>query len=245
MASWRGSIGSPNAAREVGRALARNPVPIVVPCHRILAKGRRIGGFSAPGGTLTKERLLALEGAHVAAETPLLPGLLDSTDDRPSCSPASARFRARRSIRPGRWSWRWRGCATRRWRNMRRVAHVFPTSYAAVDRELPALLARERPDVLLMFGLAAHRRHISIETRARNAISRAVPDASGQLPAASLIVAGRARRAAVAGAGAAAPGRGTRDRDAGSAVGRCRQLSLQLSVLARRRGGGAGPAARA
>jgi methylated-DNA-[protein]-cysteine S-methyltransferase len=71
-------IGSPDAAREVGRALARNPVPIIIPCHRILAKGRRIGGFSAPGGTLTKERLLALEGAHVEAETPLLPGLLES-----------------------------------------------------------------------------------------------------------------------------------------------------------------------
>jgi methylated-DNA-[protein]-cysteine S-methyltransferase len=70
-------IGSPDAAREVGRALARNPVPIIIPCHRILAKGRRIGGFSAPGGTLTKERLLVLEGAHVEAGTPLLPGLLD------------------------------------------------------------------------------------------------------------------------------------------------------------------------
>jgi methylated-DNA-[protein]-cysteine S-methyltransferase len=71
-------IGLPDGAREVGRALARNPVPIVIPCHRILAKGHRIGGFSAPGGTLTKERLLALEGAHVEAETPLLPGLFES-----------------------------------------------------------------------------------------------------------------------------------------------------------------------
>jgi pyroglutamyl-peptidase len=75
-------------------------------------------------------------------------------------------------------------------RNVRRVAHVFATSYAAVDRELPALLARERPDVLLMFGLATHRRHVSIETQARNAISRAVADASGALPAASLIAPG-------------------------------------------------------
>jgi pyroglutamyl-peptidase len=75
-------------------------------------------------------------------------------------------------------------------RNVRRVAHVFPTSYAAVDRELPELLARERPDALIMFGLAPRRRHISIETRARNALTRAVADASGQLPAASMIAPG-------------------------------------------------------
>jgi methylated-DNA-[protein]-cysteine S-methyltransferase len=68
-------IGSPGAARAVGRALARNPVPIVVPCHRVLAKGHRIGGFSAPGGIFAKERLLALEGVCVPAGTPLLPGI--------------------------------------------------------------------------------------------------------------------------------------------------------------------------
>jgi pyroglutamyl-peptidase len=72
-------------------------------------------------------------------------------------------------------------------RGIRRVAHVFPTSYAAVDRELPALLARERPDVLLMFGLAPRSRHIRVETRARNALTGMVPDASGHVPAASMI----------------------------------------------------------
>jgi pyroglutamyl-peptidase len=72
-------------------------------------------------------------------------------------------------------------------RNVRLVAHVFQTSYAAVDRELPALLARERPDALLMFGLAPRRRHISIETRARNALTVVVADASGHLPAAGMI----------------------------------------------------------
>ncbi len=66
-------IGSPGAARAVGRALGRNRVPIVIPCHRILAKGHRIGGFSAPGGAFTKERLLALEGVRA---TPLLPGFV-------------------------------------------------------------------------------------------------------------------------------------------------------------------------
>jgi methylated-DNA-[protein]-cysteine S-methyltransferase len=68
--------GSPGAARAVGHALSRNPVPIIVPCHRILAKGRRIGGFSAPGGTFTKKRLLALEGVQLEADAPLLPGFI-------------------------------------------------------------------------------------------------------------------------------------------------------------------------
>src|ERR1700719_1889149 len=62
-------------------------------------------------------------------------------------------------------------------RHIRRIAHVFPTSYAAVDRELPELLARERPDVLVMFGLASRRRLIRVETRARNALTGAVADA--------------------------------------------------------------------
>jgi pyroglutamyl-peptidase len=62
--------------------------------------------------------------------------------------------------------------------NIRRVAHVFHTSYAAVDRELPALLARERPHALVMFGLASGTRHFRIETRARNALTGAVPDAT-------------------------------------------------------------------
>jgi pyroglutamyl-peptidase len=69
----------------------------------------------------------------------------------------------------------------------RRVAYVFATSYAAVDRELPALMARERPDVLIMFGLAGRSRHVRIETRARNAIGGMVPDASGHLPSARMI----------------------------------------------------------
>jgi methylated-DNA-[protein]-cysteine S-methyltransferase len=68
--------GAPDAARAVGHALSRNPVPIIVPCHRVLAKGHRIGGFSAYGGAIAKERLLALEGVHVDAGTPLLPGFI-------------------------------------------------------------------------------------------------------------------------------------------------------------------------
>lgn len=55
----------PEAAREVGQAMARNPVPLFVPCHRVLAAGGRVGGFSAPGGSAAKRRMLALEGVVV------------------------------------------------------------------------------------------------------------------------------------------------------------------------------------
>ncbi|MFO0678164.1 MAG: methylated-DNA--[protein]-cysteine S-methyltransferase [Polyangiaceae bacterium] len=54
--------GSPGASRAVGQAMAKNPYPIVVPCHRVLAAGGRAGGFSAFGGRDTKSRLLACEG---------------------------------------------------------------------------------------------------------------------------------------------------------------------------------------
>ena len=72
----------------------------------------------------------------------------------------------------------------------RRTAHVFHTSYEAVDRELPLLLMRNKPDVLVMFGLASRTRHVRIETRARNALSRVIPDASGIMPRSASIVAG-------------------------------------------------------
>ncbi|HZP79623.1 MAG TPA: pyroglutamyl-peptidase I [Pseudolabrys sp.] len=73
----------------------------------------------------------------------------------------------------------------------RLVAHVFATSYAAVDRELPVLLKRYQPRVLLMFGLAARTPHVRIETRARNAISALLPDVGRNLPVARAIAAGR------------------------------------------------------
>jgi methylated-DNA-[protein]-cysteine S-methyltransferase len=57
-------IGSPGAARAVGQALGRNPFAIVIPCHRVLAAGGKIGGFSANGGITTKLRLLGIEAAH-------------------------------------------------------------------------------------------------------------------------------------------------------------------------------------
>src|SRR5437016_7044234 len=57
------TVGS--APRAVGRACGKNPIPIVIPCHRVLAKGG-MGGYSGEGGLVTKQRLLALEGALLA-----------------------------------------------------------------------------------------------------------------------------------------------------------------------------------
>jgi O-6-methylguanine DNA methyltransferase len=57
------AAGSPKSARAVGQAMRRNPFPIVVPCHRVLAAGGRVGGFTAEGGIVTKQRMLEIEGA--------------------------------------------------------------------------------------------------------------------------------------------------------------------------------------
>lgn len=58
---------SPEAARDVGQAMAKNPVPLIIPCHRVLAAGGKIGGFSAPGGSTAKARMLELEGVSLTA----------------------------------------------------------------------------------------------------------------------------------------------------------------------------------
>jgi methylated-DNA-[protein]-cysteine S-methyltransferase len=67
-------------ARDVGIAMGQNPLPIVVPCHRVLAANGKLGGFSAYGGAATKAKLLALEGVRIAPgrgdrDAPRLPGL--------------------------------------------------------------------------------------------------------------------------------------------------------------------------
>ena len=68
-------IGAPGAAQAVGAALGRNPVPIIVPCHRVLASGGRSGGFTAPGGVATKFRMLEIEGARRSGEAGLFDAL--------------------------------------------------------------------------------------------------------------------------------------------------------------------------
>ena len=55
--------GHPRASRAVGGALGRNPVPIIIPCHRVIAQGGRLGGFT--GGLPTKRILLGLEGSRL------------------------------------------------------------------------------------------------------------------------------------------------------------------------------------
>ncbi len=60
--------GSPRAARAVGNIMARNPLPLIIPCHRVVGSGGKLGGYSAYGGTAIKQRLLDLEqGRHSAA----------------------------------------------------------------------------------------------------------------------------------------------------------------------------------
>lgn len=58
-------LGDVNLSRAVGQAMGANPIPVIIPCHRVLASDGRPGGFSAPGGATAKVRMLALEGVHV------------------------------------------------------------------------------------------------------------------------------------------------------------------------------------
>jgi methylated-DNA-[protein]-cysteine S-methyltransferase len=60
----------PEAARDVGQAMAQNPVPLIIPCHRVLAAGGKVGGFSAPGGAGSKLKMLALEGIDLSPPPP-------------------------------------------------------------------------------------------------------------------------------------------------------------------------------
>jgi methylated-DNA-[protein]-cysteine S-methyltransferase len=75
-------LGNAQLARDVGEAMAKNPFSIVVPCHRVLAAGGKLGGFSAHGGARTKLRLLSIEGVQLPGTTPLFARLErgDSSD---------------------------------------------------------------------------------------------------------------------------------------------------------------------
>jgi pyroglutamyl-peptidase len=102
-----------------------------------------------------------------------------------------------------------------------RAAHVFATTYASVDRDLPKLIA-QKPDIVLMFGLAGRRRYLCIETRARNAVSLLFPDADGHRQQRGVIALrgpaarqGNAPVASLAGATRASPRPARLSRDAG------------------------------
>ncbi len=62
-------LGDKTLARDVGQAMGENPTPVVMPCHRVLAADGKAGGFSAPGGVVTKLRLLSIEGAAPGGPT--------------------------------------------------------------------------------------------------------------------------------------------------------------------------------
>ncbi|MCT8971274.1 methylated-DNA--[protein]-cysteine S-methyltransferase [Microbaculum sp. A6E488] len=70
-------IGEPGAAQSVGQAEGANPFPIIVPCHRVLAAGGKVGGFSAHGGIAVKRKMLAIEADAAGPALPLFAGRPD------------------------------------------------------------------------------------------------------------------------------------------------------------------------
>jgi methylated-DNA-[protein]-cysteine S-methyltransferase len=68
-------LGAPHESREVGQAMGKNPVAIIMPCHRVLGADGKMGGFSANGGVATKRRILEIEGAAALGAGPLFAGL--------------------------------------------------------------------------------------------------------------------------------------------------------------------------
>src|SRR5438045_1839697 len=75
--------------------------------------------------------------------------------------------------------------------DVHRAVHIFETSYTAVDRDLPKLLTQHKPDIVLMFGLAARTPFVRVETRARNAMSILFPDVAGFRPTSRAIALGQ------------------------------------------------------
>ena len=116
------------------------------------------------------------------------------------------------------------------------VPHVFPTSYDAVDRDLPKLIARTHPDALLMFGLAPRAKTLRVETRARN-VASILPDAGGASPRRRNVEAGAPPRSCCQ-RRATSAWRGPCCAGASRALARCRRylcnyLAWQAAELAR------------
>lgn len=70
-----GRLGVPHESREVGQAMGKNPIAIIMPCHRVLGADGKMGGFSANGGVATKRRILEIEGAAAVSAGPLFAAL--------------------------------------------------------------------------------------------------------------------------------------------------------------------------
>jgi methylated-DNA-[protein]-cysteine S-methyltransferase len=68
-------LGEPHESREVGQAMGKNPIAIIMPCHRVLGADGKMGGFSANGGVATKRRILEIEGAAAVSAGPLFAAL--------------------------------------------------------------------------------------------------------------------------------------------------------------------------
>jgi methylated-DNA-[protein]-cysteine S-methyltransferase len=68
-------LDAPHDSREVGQAMGKNPIAIIMPCHRVLGADGKMGGFSANGGVATKRRILEIEGAPAVGAGPLFAGL--------------------------------------------------------------------------------------------------------------------------------------------------------------------------
>lgn len=77
-------VGRPAAARAVGGAMAHNPIPLVIPCHRVVASNGTLGGFSSPGGLSLKERMLGMERVVLRGMTD---DLVSPADARPVANP--------------------------------------------------------------------------------------------------------------------------------------------------------------
>ena len=69
------ALGDKTQSRRVGQCLGRNPFPIIVPCHRVMGANGKLTGFSAPGGTTTKLKMLEIEGAHIGEPAGLFDAL--------------------------------------------------------------------------------------------------------------------------------------------------------------------------
>lgn len=92
-------LGTPGAARAVGQALSRNPFAIIVPCHRVLAAGGKVGGFTANGGVETKLRMLAIERA--SARLPALAGDAAFANDAAFAAGRSSAVASERTLGEG------------------------------------------------------------------------------------------------------------------------------------------------